>query len=31
MSTHRCKELLERNKNYKLGSPTYVYQIWLSV
>lgn len=29
MSTHRCKKLLERNKNYKLGSPMcikYGYQ-----
>lgn len=29
MSTHRCKNLLERNKNYKFGSPIcikYGYQ-----
>ena len=29
MSTHRCKELLEHNKNYKFGSPMcikYGYQ-----
>ena len=29
MSTHRCKNLLERNKNYKFGSPMcikYGYQ-----
>ena len=29
MSTHRCKKLLEHNKNYKFGSPMcikYGYQ-----
>ena len=24
MSTHRCKKLLEHNKNYKFGSSMYI-------